>query len=140
MGSGQLADQHRCPDRLHQRRRAALFADEVRFPDRVVEDAGTFDALVTELADMAAPRPSVHRAEPWRRRSADTSSTQADQPIITAGCQREMCDLHDQGRNHIWGYYLRNLARPFVGPLTGTGSTCSWEPALAVPTGSCLRV
>ncbi len=22
-----------------------------------------------------------------------------------------MCSLHDQGRNHIWGYY-RNLARP----------------------------
>jgi len=23
-----------------------------------------------------------------------------------------MCRLHDQGRNHIWGYYVRNLARP----------------------------
>ena len=23
-----------------------------------------------------------------------------------------MCLLHDQGRNHIWGYYVRNLARP----------------------------
>lgn len=23
-----------------------------------------------------------------------------------------MCRLHDQGRDHIWGYYIRNLARP----------------------------
>ncbi len=23
-----------------------------------------------------------------------------------------MCDLHDQHRDHIWGYYVRNLARP----------------------------
>jgi hypothetical protein len=23
-----------------------------------------------------------------------------------------MCSLHDQGRNHIWSYYVRNLARP----------------------------
>ena len=23
-----------------------------------------------------------------------------------------MCKLHDQGRDHIWGYYIRNLARP----------------------------
>ena len=25
---------------------------------------------------------------------------------------RSMCELHDEGRNHIWGYYVRNLARP----------------------------
>ena len=23
-----------------------------------------------------------------------------------------MCRLHDEGRDHIWGYYVRNLARP----------------------------
>ena len=23
-----------------------------------------------------------------------------------------MCSLHDEGRNHIWSYYIRNLARP----------------------------
>jgi hypothetical protein len=23
-----------------------------------------------------------------------------------------MCRLHDEGRDHIWGYYIRNLARP----------------------------
>jgi hypothetical protein len=23
-----------------------------------------------------------------------------------------LCDLHDTGRDHIWGYYLRNVARP----------------------------
>src|SRR5256885_10073049 len=25
---------------------------------------------------------------------------------------RSMCRLHDEGRDHIWGYYVRNLARP----------------------------
>lgn len=24
-----------------------------------------------------------------------------------------MCKLHDDGRNHIWGYYVRNMARPY---------------------------
>lgn len=89
---------------------AQLFADELRFPDRVVEDAGTFDALVSELADMASrpgrgPVPSL--ATVFRRHAIHD----ADQPTITATF-KVMCDLHDQGRNHIWGYYIRNLARP----------------------------
>ena len=25
---------------------------------------------------------------------------------------KALCDLHDQGRDHIWEYYVRNLARP----------------------------
>src|SRR5262249_55978180 len=25
---------------------------------------------------------------------------------------RVMCRLHDEGRDHVWGYYIRNLARP----------------------------
>jgi hypothetical protein len=23
-----------------------------------------------------------------------------------------MCRLHDEGRDHVWGYYVRDLARP----------------------------
>jgi len=26
---------------------------------------------------------------------------------------RTLCDLHDEGRDHIWSYYVRNLARPW---------------------------
>lgn len=89
---------------------AQLFAGELRFPDRIVEDAGTFDALVSELADMASrpgrgTNPSL--AAVFRRYAVH----EADQPTITATF-KVMCDLHDEGRNHIWGYYVRNLARP----------------------------
>lgn len=28
------------------------------------------------------------------------------------GTFEAMCRLHDEGRDHIWSYYLRNLARP----------------------------
>lgn len=90
---------------------ATLFADELRFPDRVVEDAAQFDALVSDLADSAA-RPNRPPAEPllrgvFRRHGIHD----ADQATITA-TYRTMCELHDTGRNHIWGYYVRNLARP----------------------------
>ena len=88
-----------------------LFASELRFPDSIVADAGTFDALIAELAELAtkrergSARPSlvqVHRRH---------GITKEDQPTIerTFGV---MCSLHDEGRDHIWGYYVRNLARP----------------------------
>lgn len=41
-----------------------------------------------------------------------------DQPAVSATFQR-MCDLHDEGRDHIWGYYVRNLARPVWLALPG---------------------
>jgi hypothetical protein len=31
---------------------------------------------------------------------------------VIEGTFRTMCRLHDEGRDHIWGYYVRNLARP----------------------------
>ena len=34
-----------------------------------------------------------------------------DQPAITASFT-VLCHLHDEGRDHIWSYYVRNLVRP----------------------------
>src|SRR4029453_8054264 len=36
----------------------------------------------------------------------------ATDPNIIDETFRIMCQLQDQGRDHIWGYYVRNLARP----------------------------
>jgi hypothetical protein len=89
---------------------AQLFADDLRFPERLVENAGTFDALVSELADMAnrpgrTATPSL--AAVFRRYAVHPQ----DQPLLTATFA-VMCRLHDEDRNHIWSYYVRNLARP----------------------------
>jgi hypothetical protein len=35
-----------------------------------------------------------------------------DDQAVIAQTFEIMCRLHDEGRNHIWGYYARNLARP----------------------------
>jgi len=90
---------------------ATLFADELRFPHRVVEDAARFDALIGDLADAAAlpdrPAPAGVLNGAFRRHAVHPD----DQPMVAAS-YRVLCELHDSGRNHIWGYYLRNLARP----------------------------
>lgn len=90
---------------------AQLFDSELRFPDRLLDDAGRFDELVAELADKAsahapgAPTPSL--AATFSRFAVHPD----DQPTIEATFTT-MCRLHDEGRDHVWGYYVRNLARP----------------------------
>ena len=88
-----------------------LFASELRFPDHLLADASNFDRLVTELADQASNRPkggAVPKLAPVFRRLAVHPD---DQPTITDTFE-VLCRLHDEGRDHIWGYYVRNLARP----------------------------
>jgi SAM-dependent methyltransferase len=88
-----------------------LFASELRFPDHLLADAGNFNRLVTELADLASNRPkgaAVPKLAPVFRRLAIHPD---DQPTITDTFE-VLCRLHDEGRDHIWGYFVRNLARP----------------------------
>ncbi len=36
----------------------------------------------------------------------------ADDTAVLEGTFALLCDLHDHQRDHIWGYYARNLAGP----------------------------
>ncbi|MFI5558551.1 N-6 DNA methylase [Amycolatopsis japonica] len=88
-----------------------LFENELRFPERLLEDASQFDRLVSELAELAArprQRGNVPSLKPLLNRLAvpvdDHASVQRNFQLL--------CELVDEGRNHIWSYYVRNLARP----------------------------
>jgi SAM-dependent methyltransferase len=90
---------------------AELFDRELHFPERVVADAGRFDQLVAELATRASsrkPRAGVPKISAILQRLAVHPDDQRD----VENAFRTFCDLHDEGRDHIWGYYVRNLARP----------------------------
>ena len=90
---------------------SGLWPDDLQFPERLLDDAGRFDQLVSELADRAADRqtgtPPPPLAAVFRRYAVNPE----DQPVL-AQTFAIMCRLHDEGRDHIWGYYVRNLARP----------------------------
>lgn len=88
-----------------------LFADQLQFPDKLVADAARFDTLVSELAETAATTPRPPAAGFLRGVFRRHTIQDTDQPMLAATYQ-VMCELHDTGRNHIWGYYVRNLARP----------------------------
>src|SRR5260221_1351434 len=96
---------------IHTDDNRELFSTELRFPDTLLENAAVFDQLVNELAARASakkPGNKVPSLSPVFQRLAIPEATR---PVIEATF-KSMCRLHDEGRDHVWGYYVRNLARP----------------------------
>lgn len=89
-----------------------LFDADLRFPDHLLDDAGRFDAIVTALAEHAAkprtPGALVRLPAGLVQRLA---IEECDVGVLEENYSL-LCRLHDEGRDHIWGYYVRNLARP----------------------------
>ncbi len=90
---------------------ATLFAEPLRFPRRLLDDPVAFDRLVEELAQKAATRKPKSKPPSLKAVFRRYGVTEAEGEVLT-DTLRTMCDLHDAGRDHIWGYFTRNLARP----------------------------
>ena len=88
-----------------------LFDSELRFPDELLDDAARFDELVNELANRSAIR-RVGAAAPSLDAVFRRLAVPHQYHAVIEQTFRAMCRLHDEGRDHIWGYYVRNLARP----------------------------
>jgi SAM-dependent methyltransferase len=92
--------------------RRELFESELRFPEELLGDAGKFNQIVesiTRLACNRRPGAAVPRLSALYQRYAVTPEAQR----TLAATFQTLCDLHDAGRDHIWSYYVRNLARPW---------------------------
>ena len=90
---------------------AELFADQLRFPQRLLDDADTFDALVADLAESATDRQRGKEVPSISGIAKRHGLSGADLETVETTF-KTMCRLHDERRDHIWGYYVRNLARP----------------------------
>jgi SAM-dependent methyltransferase len=89
----------------------SLFADELSFPRRLLDDASRFDRLVAELSDKASSR-DRGSAVPSLVGTFRLFAVHPEDQALLSATFTTMCQLHDAGRNHIWGYYVRNLVRP----------------------------
>jgi hypothetical protein len=67
--------------------------------------------LVTELAERARTRSARNTAPSIVAVMNRAQVAPEDRPAIEQA-YRILCSLHDERRNHIWGYYIRNLSRP----------------------------
>ena len=89
-----------------------LFESELRFPEELLEDPGRFNQVVEAMTKRAG--------DPRRGDSASQLSGLYQRYAVSPAARktldetfRTLCDLHDEGRDHIWSYYVRNLARPW---------------------------
>ncbi|WP_035774877.1 N-6 DNA methylase [Arthrobacter sp. H5] len=106
-----------------------LFGDDLIFPASVLKDAQVFDRLVSEMADTVLRSAEGERtpSQQMRRRQSQSTTSYVRSlvdPILTRHSVPEedketlratfttLRQLHLNGRNHIWGYYVRNLIRP----------------------------
>jgi len=90
-----------------------LHAQELHFPEGILQDPARFDRLVAALADKAAPKRAV--TDPKVPSIAGIlvahGVAAADRAAVELVFEK-LWRLHRAGRDHVWGYYVRNLARP----------------------------
>lgn len=89
-----------------------LFATELFFPSSAMADPSRFEQLVVAMVDKATSR--NRGAQPFPKVDPLLRGLEVSDPDKAAlqTTLEILCDLHDHHRNHIWGYYVRNLARP----------------------------
>lgn len=96
---------------IHADDNRELFTSELRFPFALLENAERFDHLVNEMADRASSR-ETGTGFPSLRSLFQRLAIEDEHRSVLEATFQTMCRLHDEGRDHIWAYYVRNLARP----------------------------
>jgi hypothetical protein len=95
---------------VHTTDGGTLFATELRFPASVV-GRPDFGSLVGEMTEKAAGRlPGSAHPSIGGVLAKYVSDAQGRATLETT--YELLCGLHDKGQDHIWGYYVRNQARP----------------------------
>jgi len=96
---------------IHADEDRELERSELRFPDGLLADARLFDELVEELARRASSSRPGRVPPSLAAVFSRLAVPQRDQARVAATFAT-MCRLHGEGRDHIWSYYVRNMARP----------------------------
>ena len=79
---------------------------ELAFPRSLVERAEAFDSLMGDISAY------IERGDDPFLSLDDNHIDDPDERRTIEETVRAMQRLHDQGRNHIWAYYTRNMVRP----------------------------
>ncbi|MCY3829767.1 MAG: N-6 DNA methylase [Rhodospirillaceae bacterium] len=87
----------------------SLGAATLRFPAEVASDSELFDRVLNTMIEFGARSEPARNFRAWLER--DVSVLNLDRDILCESYE-VMRRLQGEGRNHIWGYVARNLARP----------------------------
>ncbi|KAA1399665.1 N-6 DNA methylase [Aeromicrobium ginsengisoli] len=90
----------------------ALSATDLVFPRSILRDAGRFDRIVTAMADAALDTSKKETRTLLRDSVVAPFKLTEDESAVLGPTLATMRALHRAQRNHIWGFYVRNLIRP----------------------------
>ena len=76
------------------------------FPMTLVEQANTFDSMMSQVAG------DIEQGDDPMLALDDHGITDASERATLADSIKTLQRLHCEGRNHIWAYYTRNMVRP----------------------------
>lgn len=85
--------------------------EDLVFPRSVVKDARNFDRLVDGMAERASDNSKKDSRDVIMPVLVQRGVSEGDLDVLVQTFGR-MRRLHKEGRDHIWGYYVRNLIRP----------------------------
>lgn len=86
--------------------------DDLVFPVSVLKDAAVFDRLVSSMADLALDFSGTKHRTLITPVFKQLKISDDDDRAVLGKTFATMRDLARTGRDHIWGYYVRNLIRP----------------------------
>lgn len=83
--------------------------ETLHFPSTIAANAALFDQMLERMIDLGERNRPAEEFTVWLKKNADLPSVERDALKKTYETMRQ---LQNEGRNHIWGYVARNLARP----------------------------
>ena len=83
--------------------------DLLEFPFEVARDPALFDTVIGQMLALSQQGAPAEGLVHWLEREHPLGVAEVEKLVQTYGTLR---DLHQAGRDHIWGFVARNLARP----------------------------
>ena len=82
---------------------------QLHFPTDVVADLGSFEQVVQMMLNSSEQDSPATAFRAWLQREKIAGEWEQNTLMAT---YQHLCDLRAAGRDHIWGYVVRNQARP----------------------------
>lgn len=88
-----------------------LFSEPLRFPDTLLNNAARFDQIVEALVDESGRSKGTKISALSAGAIKRLGLAESDLPTLNENFRR-LKQLHEDNRDHIWSYYVRNVSRP----------------------------
>jgi type I restriction-modification system DNA methylase subunit len=88
-----------------------FFSAPLRFPDHLLQDSARFDQIVEALVEESGRAKKTSTVQLSTGAVRRLGLAENDLPVLNENFTR-LKQLHEDNRNHIWSYYVRNVARP----------------------------